>query len=96
MDKGLPEISRVVLGGVVGVVSTMIEGISASAIEVSFISHGGAKRQTLFTNTTKMVLESSSINDHLEEGPDPIQVDQIRDEFIGLSSNHEVFEPREV
>ena len=77
-------------------VSTMIEGISASAIEVSFISPGGAKRQTLFTNTTKMVLESSSINDHLEEGPDPIQVDQIRDEFIGLSSNHEVFEPREV
>lgn len=43
-----------------------------------------------------MVLESPSIDDHLEEGLDPIQVGQIRNEFIGFSPNHEVFEPREV
>lgn len=45
-------------------------------------------------DTTKMVLEPSSVDDHLEEGLDSIQVDQICNEFIGLRPNHEVFEPR--
>jgi len=43
-----------------------------------------------------MVLKPSSINDHLEEGSDSIQVDQICDELVGLRSNHEILEPREV
>lgn len=43
-----------------------------------------------------MVLKPPSINDHLEEGSDPIQVDQICDEFISLRSNHEILESREV
>ena len=34
--KGLPEISRVALGGVVGVLSTIIEGISAATHQFCF------------------------------------------------------------
>jgi len=88
--------SRVVLGGVVGVFSTIMEGISTATKGFSSISSGGAKRWTLFMETTDMVLESPSINDHLEEGPDSIQVDQICDELVCLRSNHEIFEPRGV
>ena len=43
MDKGLPAISRVVLGGVVGVFSTMIEGISAVMKGFSSVTSGRAK-----------------------------------------------------
>jgi len=93
-DKGLPATSRVVLGGVVGVFSTMIEGISAVTQVLSSISLRRAKRWTLFMDTTEMLLEPPSVNDHLEEGPDSIQVDQICDEFICLRPNHEIFEPR--
>jgi len=43
-----------------------------------------------------MVLKPSSIDNHLEEGSDSIQIDQIRDQLVGLCSNHEILEPREV
>lgn len=93
VDKGT---SRVVLGGVAGVFSTMMEGISAATRGFSSISSSRTKRQTLFVKTTEVVLEPPSVNDHLEEGLDSIQVDQICDELICLRSNHEIFEPKEV
>jgi hypothetical protein len=43
-----------------------------------------------------MILEPPSVDDHLEEALDSIQVDQICDELIGLRPNYEIFEPREV
>jgi hypothetical protein len=43
-----------------------------------------------------MVLEPPSINNHLEERLNPIQVDQVSDEFIGLGSNNQICKPRGV
>ena len=92
-DKGLPTISRVVLGGVVGGLLTMIDGISAGKLDqFSWIRQEGGR--TLFVNAAQMILEPSSIDDHLEERLHPIQVDQICYEFVGLRSDNEVPEPR--
>ena len=51
-DRGLPVMSRVVLGGVVGVFSTMMDGIAGATERPWFHFFRQDKKQTLFANTT--------------------------------------------